>query len=196
VYHHAYVVVSLEGDAFAKGRHAATLPWWIMTPEQGCISRRPTAEILLRGGFAFATSLDESLQGYLSQAGVEWRLLAEPERLEAEAAWRWLYGKAFRGRPRLRRGAKAEYEYQSQVCVHYLILPLPAGISGLPMRRYGRATAAYECRGPLIALGTFCDAEFFINPPDLAWSMIHTHEDHGFGGPYFIRAEWITDVGG
>ena len=33
--------------------------------------------------------------------------------------------------------------------------------------------------------------EFFVCPIDFAWCMIHTHEDHAFGGPYFIRAEWL-----
>lgn len=40
-------------------------------------------------------------------------------------------------------------------------------------------------------LGLFHNIEFFISPLDLSWTMIHTHEDHGFGGPYFIRREWI-----
>jgi hypothetical protein len=102
-----------------------------------------------------------------------------------------VYGRAFRGRPRLRHGAKAENEYRCQACDHYVIVPFSAGVPGLPVHVYRLAIAAYECRGPLVALGTFCDAEFFISPPDLAWSMIHTHEDDAFGGPYFIRADWI-----
>jgi hypothetical protein len=92
---------------------------------------------------------------------------------------------------------KAEHEYQSQAFDHYLIVPLPAGVSGLPMTcTYRRAIGTYECRGPLVALGQFRDAEFFISPPDLTWSMIHTHEDNAWGGPYFIRADWIIGSGG
>jgi hypothetical protein len=147
------------------------------------------------GGYAFATSFDESLQDHLSQAGVAWDRLSELERLKVEAAWLRVYKQAFRGRPRLRRGSKAEHEYLSQACDHYLIVPLPAGVSGLPMGAYRRTIAAYECRGPLIELGAFCGAEFFVSPPDLAWSMIHTHEDHGWGGPYFIRVDWIPRSG-
>lgn len=143
------------------------------------------------GGSAFAKSLDESLQDDLSRAGVEWARLSAWEQVEAEAAWRRIYGRAFRGRPRLRHGAKADYEYGCQACDHYLIVPFSAGVVGLPVHVYRLGIAAYECRGPLIALGAFCDAEFFISPPDLSWSMIHTHEDHALGGPYFIRADWI-----
>jgi hypothetical protein len=131
------------------------------------------------------------LQDDLSRAGVEWDRLTEPARVEAEAAWRRVYGEAFRGRPRLRHGARADYEYSCQSCDHYLIVPFSASVPGLPVHVYRRAIGAYECRGPLIPLGAFCDAEFFICPPDLTWAMVHTHEDHALEGPYFIRAEWI-----
>ena len=147
------------------------------------------------GGSAFPKSLDESLQDVLSRAGVEWDRLSDRARVEAETAWRRVYGRAFRGRPRLRHGAKADYEYRCQAGDHYLIVPFSAGVPGLPVHVYRQAIAAYECRGPLIALGAFCDAEFFISPPDLSWSMIHTHEDHALGGPYFIQAEWVPGSG-
>lgn len=136
-------------------------------------------------------SLDESLEEALSRAGVDWNRLSDLERVEAEAAWRRVYGRAFLGRPRLRHGAKADYEYRCQPCAHYLIVPFSAAVPGLPVHRGGQTLAAYGCRGPLIALGAFCNAEFFICPTDLSWSMIHTHEDHVLGGPYFIRADWI-----
>jgi hypothetical protein len=147
------------------------------------------------GGVAFAKSLDESLQEYLSRAGVEWDRLPNRERVEAEVAWRQVYGHAFQGRPRLRHGARAEHEYRSQSCDYYRIVPFSAGVSGLPVHVYRQAIAAYECHGSLAALGTFCDAEFFISPPDMKWVMIHTHEDYAFGGPYFIRADWIPGGG-
>ncbi len=145
----------------------------------------------LIGGPAFPQPLDETLQEYLSRAGVAWHPLSVPERVGAEAAWRRVYRRAFRGRPRLRQGAKAEYEYRSQECDHYRIVPLPVGVPGLPVHGYRRAIAAYECRGPLVALGPFRDAELFVSPPDLAWTMVHIHEDHASGGPYFIRADWL-----
>lgn len=161
----------------------------------GCAGRGiPTLDA--RGGSAFAKSLDEALRDYLGRGGIDWDRLPDPGQVEAEAAWRRVYGRAFRGRPRLRHGARAEQEYRSQTCGHYLIVPFSAGVSGLPVHVYRRAIAAYECRGPLIALGAFCDAEFFISPPDLIWAMIHTHEDHAIGGPYFIRADWIVGGGG
>jgi hypothetical protein len=135
--------------------------------------------------------LDESLQDVLSRADVEWDRLSDPERVEAETTWLRMYGGAFRDRPRLRHGAKADHEFRCQACDPYLIVPFSAGVPGPPVQVHRQVIAAYECRGPLIALGAFCDAEFFISPPDLSWSMIHTHEDHALGGPYFIRADGI-----
>jgi hypothetical protein len=142
------------------------------------------------GGPAFATARhDDELQGYLSQSGVNWDRLDETARRPAEETWRGIYSGAFRGLTHLRRGAKAEHEYLREPCTNYLIVPFSGAVVGLPMHVLGRRLDAYECRGPLVPLGAFCDVEFFICPSDFAWTMIHTHEDHALGGPYFIRAE-------
>jgi hypothetical protein len=134
-------------------------------------------------------------------------------RMEAEDTWRGIYGQAFvpplnvlkkrpkrwpprRSRRRFQQGSKADYEYQKEPCTHYLIVPFSAGVAGLPVHVLDQRLDAYECRGRLIPLGTFCDVEFFICPIDFAWAMIHTHEDHALGGPYFIRAEWLTEDSG
>jgi hypothetical protein len=136
------------------------------------------------------------LQDYLSQSGVQWNVLDETAHIEAEDTWRGIYGHAFQGRPRLRHGAKADYDYQSEPCNHYIIVPFSAGVAGLPVHVLGCGLSAYECRGPLVPMGAFCDVEFFVCPTDFAWAMIHTHEDHALGGPYFIRAEWLAGGGG
>jgi hypothetical protein len=34
------------------------------------------------------------------------------------------------------------------------------------------------------------EADIYISPPSLAWTMAYTHED-GWCGPYFSRAEWV-----
>jgi hypothetical protein len=77
-----------------------------------------------------------------------------------------------------------------------LVVPFSTGVEGLPVHVLGRTISAYECCGPLLPLGDYHDAEFFVCPPDLSWTMVHTHEDHGLGGPYFIRAEWLPGAGG
>jgi hypothetical protein len=136
----------------------------------------------------FISKTDDELQEYLCQHRIEWKRLQESDCMDAETAWRRIYGHAFQKRPRVLRGVKAEHEYINQSCNEYLIVPFSANVPNLPISVHGRALAGYACRGPLVGLGQFCDAEFFIAPHDFSWSMIHTHEDHALGGPFFIRA--------
>jgi hypothetical protein len=141
-------------------------------------------------------SRDDELQDHLRRAGIGWNLLPERAVIEAEEAWRLIYGQAFQGQPRLRHGAKADHEYLRQPCTHYLLVPFSAGVRELPVHVLGRLLGAYDCRGPLVPLGAFCDVEFFVSPTDFSWTMIHTHEDHALGGPYFIRSEWVGGAEG
>ncbi len=140
----------------------------------------------------------------MTQSGVDWTVLGESAEFVAEDAWRAVYGDAFRVRavgrhsprgagfgPRCRAGAKADYEYEQEPCSHYLIVPFSAPVAGLPVHPLGPRLSAHECRGPLVAMGAFHDLEFFVTPPDFTWSMIYTHEDHAWGGPYFIRRDWL-----
>src|SRR5207237_213619 len=140
---------------------------------------------------AFASSYDHRMQDYLEERGVEWRVLDERETAEVERNWRSIYGDAFRTRPRLRAGLKAELEYREIGRGRFLIVPFSSPVQGLPMSSQCHSMEGFECCGEPVPLGNFCCIEFFICPPDFSWSMIHTHEDHGYGGPYFIRAEWI-----
>jgi hypothetical protein len=143
-----------------------------------------------KGGFAFPRIRhnDEKLQTYLNESGIQWRCLDEAEQKETEAYWRTIFGLAFRGRPRLRNGTRAEHEYQLITdCTHYLIVPFTSGV----VHFIGQFISAYECWGSLVPLGAFCGNEFFICPIDFSWTMVHDHEDHAFGGPYFLRTEWI-----
>lgn len=92
-------------------------------------------------------------------------------------------------------GAKAEHEYSLQSCDRFLIVPFTSFVVGIGMaQETERLIDPYECRGPSMPLGEFHDAEFFISPLDFEWTMIHTHEDYGFGGPCFVRREWAEQV--
>lgn len=134
---------------------------------------------------------DGELRSLLDAAGVSWRPLVEAERAEAEAQWRAVYGRAFRGRPRLRQGSRADYEYVHQPAGRWLVVPLTSGVEGTPVSPLGLSLAGYECDGPVVALGALCGSEFAVSPTDLSWAMLYTHEDHALGGPYFVRREWL-----
>lgn len=103
-----------------------------------------------------------------------------------ESAWKAIYGKVLSDGLRSKHGVRAEAEFATRHADEFVIVPF------LGQRR---PTAAYSCRGALLPLGEFCTIDFFVAPPDFEWTMIHTHEDYGFGGmggPYFIEREWIV----
>ena len=137
--------------------------------------------------------LEESvrLNARLEDAGVLRRTLTEKERHEAEQQWRAVYGNAFRGRPRLREGLKADFEYSKQPPCRWLVVPLSSEVEGTSVSPIGNVETGYECEGPLVPLGGFRNIEFAVAPTDLSWTMLYTHEDHALGGPYFIRLEWL-----
>jgi hypothetical protein len=134
---------------------------------------------------------DDELCDYLSRSTVKWTPLDEASSAAIEHSWREIYGRAFVGRRRLRQGAKAEYAYEQETCTSFLIVPFTSNVDGLPIHVIGRSMRAYDCRGPLIPLGAFHNFEFFVCPTDFAWTIVHTHEDHGCGGPFFIRRDWL-----
>lgn len=53
---------------------------------------------------------------------------------------------------------------------------------------------AAACFGePPPDLCQFQAVEFFISPPDLSWTLVHTHEDGAYtNGPLFAREEWMV----
>lgn len=140
----------------------------------------------------FVSTKDQELVAYLTRSGVEWTRLEEPGAIEAECTWREIYSDVLGKHPRVRQGVKAEQMYQHEQCDRFLIVPFSSDVHGLPIRILRRSMAAYHCRGSLIALGAFHEVEFFICPLDYAWTMVHTHEDHAFGGPYFVHKEWLV----
>lgn len=130
------------------------------------------------------------LKARLEDAGVLRRTLTEQQRNEAEQQWRAVYGSAFRGRPRLRQGLKADFEYSKQPPCRWLVVPLSSEVEGTSVNPLGNLETGYECEGPLVPLGVY-NIEFAVAPTDLSWTMLYTHEDHALGGPYFIRLEWL-----
>jgi hypothetical protein len=71
---------------------------------------------------------------------------------------------------------------------------LTSGVEGTAVSPLGRQLGGYECEGPVVPVGSLCDAEFAVSPADLSWAMLYTHEDHALGGPYFVRREWLPAI--
>ncbi len=149
---------------------------------------------------------DGELLGQFATAGVRYRRLPADEHRQREAAWRQVYGHAFvaggrnHGSPfrtpgRHRKGAKAIHEYLNEQAAHWWLIPFLSAVPGTSVHVVSLALSAFECEGPLLELGDFINVEFFVSPPDLAWTLVRTHEDFALGGPYFVRADWIEERG-
>ena len=138
--------------------------------------------------------MKSSLQEYLESKGVGCRVLPRQEHRAQEQHWRRVFGGAFREDSRFREGDKALFEFEQLECDQYRVVPLLSAVEGLPLaRQLGTRGPALKCQGPLVILSSFHDLEFFVSPRDFEWTLVHTHEDHGFGGPFFTRSEWVWD---
>ncbi len=139
------------------------------------------------------SDLGEALLVHLTQCGITWEVLSLARYALLLDEWRALYGRVWMDGSRHRRGHRAQHEYEQQHTDAFYIGFLEPG-SGVPeVVDHRRRMTGYECRGPggLPDLSAFCSLEFFVSPADLSWTMVHTHEDHAYGSPYFVRKGWV-----
>lgn len=137
--------------------------------------------------------LDDKLEQFLTQCGLMWSVIPWERHMSFSNEWEALYGD-FHHWLRQKQGAKAQFEYSHQFAATFMIVPFLGNIAGPhSINKPGPRKAAYECHGDgvLPDLSAFAMTDFFIVPDDWNWTMMHTHEDHGLGGPYFIRREWL-----
>jgi hypothetical protein len=140
---------------------------------------------------------DESLDQFLTQCGFRWSVIPLERHASLNNEWEALYGN-FRNCLRHKQGVKAQFEYSQESTETFMIVPFLSNVRGPDfISKRGPRTAAFECHGNgvLPDLSAFAGTEFFIIPDDWSWTMIHTHEDHAFGGPYFIRKDWLQPAG-
>lgn len=139
------------------------------------------------------TELDDKLEQFLTQCGLVWSVIPWERHMSLSKEWDNQYGNCQHWL-RNKQGAKAQFEYSQQAAERFLIVPFLGNVAGPhSINKRGPHKAAYECHGDgvLPDLSAFAGTDFFIVPADFTWTMMHTHEDHGLGGPYFIRREWL-----
>ena len=141
---------------------------------------------------------DQRLEEFLTQCGLDWQVVPEERHVSLCNEWEALYGDCSDRRFRQKTGGKAQFGYSRQIAEEFVIVPFLGDVAGPhSINKPGRRKAAYECHGDgtLPDLSAFAPTDFFIVPDELSWTMIHTHENAslgGFGGPYFIRKEWLV----
>lgn len=140
-----------------------------------------------------ATVADERLEQFLTQCGLAWSVIPLERHTSLNNEWEGVFGNFHRWL-RHKEGAKAQFEYGQQSAAGLKIIPFLGNVAGPhSINKRGPRKAAYECHGDgtLPDLSAFANTDFFIVPNDFTWTMIHTHEDHGFGGPYFVCWDWL-----
>lgn len=87
------------------------------------------------------------------------------------------------------QGSKAIAKWLAAPNDELILLFLSARITAFPISENSRPCTAHRYAGPTIDLSAYNELEFAVFPNSYAWTLIHTHEDGAFGGPYFIRNE-------
>ena len=137
----------------------------------------------------------ENLEATLTDAGVGWSCLSPEEHSAEWERWVSVYGDMFQIGAKCRQGLKAQVEYSQVAPDRWIILSIHDR-TRIPYCDGRHTRFGYECSGSLVPLDAFHMSEFVVYPPDLSWTMIHTHEDDGFGGPFFSRREWQIPLRG
>jgi len=133
------------------------------------------------------------IEQFLDERAISWK------RLDVHgwgALWkRWLliYGRMFEPGTRRKQGNKARHELGQLTADGFLILAIP-DVRVVPFAGNTRRGFAYECAfeepSPVLDLSQISGCDIVQCASDFAWTMVHTHEDDGWGGPFFSRSEW------
>lgn len=132
-------------------------------------------------------SLDEELLGHLINHGMDARRLTGEEHRDWEGGWRGVYGHLIESGSGYLRGGAAVEAYLRERGMEWMVVPFLSGVAGTGIGGKHRVMSAYQCEGPVVELGEFYGAEFFVSPIDLAWTFVVSGGDLGVGGVYFLR---------
>jgi len=86
-------------------------------------------------------------------------------------------------------GPKAVDQWLTTINDQLIVLFLSRRITAFPISENQRPCTAHRYAGPVVDLSAYNELEFAVFPETYEWTLIHTHEDGAFGGPFFIRNE-------
>ena len=152
----------------------------MQTGETLVLSQRSTGGRIIRLLGEFMT--------YLMENGVSLMELSRPESFAITKQWTSVFATQS-DRLRETQGLKAIGNWLSATNVDLMLLFLSSRITAFPISENSRPCTAHRYSGPIIDLSAYHELEFAVFPESYEWTLIHTHEDGAFGGPYFIRNE-------
>jgi hypothetical protein len=127
--------------------------------------------------------------------------MARKEVLELVNTWQNVVAPCFAGSGGryVRHGARAFQRYLSQEHAGLYVVSL-LGSRGIPNACADRNLPIFgfrivgQCSPP--DLTAYHMLEFSITDLQFNWTFIHTHEDYGYGGPYFVPLEGLEEKSG
>ena len=131
----------------------------------------------------------EELIDALNRCHAQWSEVSAKEHLEFLRRWTELYGELHQRRTQRRSGARALAEAQ-EACDGELLLVPCRDPARLAWKAVGAALRFSSATLPdLTDVSDYVDV--FVSPPDFGWTLYFGHEVSVFGGPEFLRAEWM-----
>lgn len=131
----------------------------------------------------------DDFMSYLTEHGVSLKELSRQESIAITKHWTSVFAKQSDSLHET-QGPKAVTSWLSAQGDDLLLLFLSARITAFPISENSRPCTAHRYNGPIIDLSHYNELEFAVFPDSYDWTLIHTHEDGAFGGPYFIRNEF------
>lgn len=130
----------------------------------------------------------EDFMSYLAENGVSLTELSRKESFAITKRWTSVFA-IESDRLYETCGSKAVASWLSAASDDLILLFLSERISAFPISRNSRPCTAHRYSGPIVDLSNYNDLEFAVFPTSYDWTLIHTHEDGAFGGPFFIAKE-------
>ena len=137
----------------------------------------------------------EEFHRYLADHGVTLVELPRKESFAVMKRWTSVFAKQS-GSLRETHGLKAVDKWLATIGDQLILLFLSERITAFPISQNHRPCTAHRYAGPVIDLSAYNELEFAVFPETYEWTLVHTHEDGAFGGPYFIRNEDTTGTRG
>ena len=136
----------------------------------------------------FAINLLDDFRHYLADHGVTLTELPRKESFAITKRWTSVFAAQSDNRHET-QGLKAIDKWLKTTDDQLILLFLSVRITAFPISVNSRPCTAQRYAGRIVDLSAFNELEFAVFPETYEWTLIHTHEDGAFGGPYFIRIE-------
>ena len=132
----------------------------------------------------------EQVLSEFERCQIEWAEITAKEHIQYVQRWTGIYGDLYKRNYRKKSGARAMAEAEEACSGVYLVVPCRDPSASV----WKAVGTAYRCDRHRIPDLTEAShyVDIFISPEDLSWTLLFGHEVDVFGGPDFVRLEWMS----